>query len=260
MDRFTGRGKPLSVAGIDETGKSIGAPAASLWALLAVETAGCGYLKDRRPKILFERHLFHRLTDGRYDAEDPDISAPTPGRYGAGGSHQYVRLQAAMQYDEDAALKSASWGLGQILGLNHGKVGFDTVAAMVDAFVASEDAQLAAMAGFIKAAGLGPAVAQKKWRDYARVYNGPDYAKNRYDERLQLQCAQYEARGCPDVALRAAQVMLGYLGHDTGGIDGIKGKLTTDALKAFQRSASLPANGAADDRTLDALDAAVAKA
>ncbi|USI74739.1 N-acetylmuramidase domain-containing protein [Sphingomonas morindae] len=253
MDRFTGHGTPLGQAALDEACATIGATPASLWALLAVETAGAGFQPDRRPKILFERHIFHRLTGGRFDAHDPDVSAPTAGGYGAGGAHQYVRLQAALQLDEDAALASASWGLGQILGLNHAKAGFESAAAMVEAFVASEDAQLAGMARFIAASGLRAAVTAKRWADYARIYNGADYARNRYDERLQLACAQFEARGCPDVVLRAAQLWLSYRGAETGGIDGIKGRLTISALKAFQKSAGLPQTGAPDAATLAAL-------
>lgn len=256
MDRFTGTGAPLSAKGIADAASAMGVVETSLWALLAVETAGCGYLADRRPKILFERHVFHRLTGGRYDAQDPDISAPTPGGYGAGGAHQYVRLTAALHLDEAAALASASWGLGQILGTNHAKAGYQDVGAMVDAFVADEDAQLAGMCGFIVSTGIAAAVVHKRWADYARLYNGADYAKNRYDERLQLACAHYETGGCPDIALRAAQVYLAYRGAEVGGFDGVKGAKTTAALKAFQKSAGLPTTGMPDAATLAALKAA----
>ncbi len=44
-----------------------------LWAVLSVETSGCGYLPDKRPKILFERRVFSRLTGHRFDADDPDM-------------------------------------------------------------------------------------------------------------------------------------------------------------------------------------------
>lgn len=258
MDVFVGSGAPLSKDGVNKTGGELGCSEAILWALLAVETAGCGYQKDRRPKILFERHIFHRLTEGRFDADDPDISAPTAGGYGAGGSHQYARLQAAMQVDEEAALSSASWGLGQILGINYQKAGFGSVREMVDAFVNDEDAQLAGMASFIRQSGLAGAIQQKRWKDYARVYNGANYAKNRYDEKLQLSCANYETHGCPDVDLRGAQVYLNYLGFDTGGIDGIKGSLTAAALKTFQKTSSLPVSGMVDESTLLSLRSSVA--
>ena len=252
---FTGPGTPLSSAGLKQAATPLGGDMASLWSLVTVETQGCGFLIDRRPKILFERHYFHRLTAGKYDSQDPDISQPTPGGYGPGGAHQYLRLTAALALDEDAALQSASWGLGQIMGANHAKAGYASARAMVDAFVANEDAQLAGMAAFIANSGIAGAVAQQKWADYARLYNGADYAKNTYDTRLAAAHARYVKLGCPDVDLRAAQVWLNYLGLPTGGIDGIAGQATTAALRSFQKSASLAITGKPDAPTLAALKA-----
>jgi hypothetical protein len=91
------------------------------------------------------------LTGGLYDASHPDISAPSEGGYGAGGANQYNRLAEAVTLDRQSALKSASWGLGQVLGLNYTSAGFADVEAMVAAMVVSEDNQLAAMAAFLAA-------------------------------------------------------------------------------------------------------------
>lgn len=79
MLEFVGTAFPLSQSGVNETLISTGLGIAELWAVLSVETSGCGYLPDRRPKILFERHVFSRLTEHRYDAGDADISQPTAG-------------------------------------------------------------------------------------------------------------------------------------------------------------------------------------
>jgi len=40
--------------------------------------------------MLFERQIFHRLSDGRFDAEGPDVSQPTIGGYGPGGAHHSI--------------------------------------------------------------------------------------------------------------------------------------------------------------------------
>lgn len=255
MDEFAGRGAPLSEAGLDQVVAALGVAPEALWAVLAVETSGCGYLPDRRPKILFERHYFHRLTGGRYDAADPDVSAPTAGGYGAGGAHQYVRLAAAILLDRDAALQSASWGLGQIMGAHYAALGFDSAEAMVQAFVQGEDAQLAGMADFIAGSPLKRALANRDWATFARLYNGANYAANHYDEHLSLFCAQYVAHGCPDLRVRQAQVWLTYLGYDPGGVDGLLGPHTTAAIRAFQQAHGLPADGGVSDVTLAALSA-----
>src|ERR1700723_2450270 len=150
MIDFFGSGSPLTSNGIDSVLNAAGLGQAGLWSGLSVGTSGVGSLQDRRPKILFERHIFSRLTAGQYDAHDPDISQPTPGGYGPSGTHQYDRLNAAIQLDETAALKSASWGLGQIMGENFNPAGNPSVDAMVSDMVASEDSHLRAMVRFIE--------------------------------------------------------------------------------------------------------------
>ena len=77
---FVGKSLALSSDGLAKAAQSLSVQAPEVWCVLSVETSGCGFLADRRPQILFERHIFHRLTGGRYD--DGDISDPTPGGYG----------------------------------------------------------------------------------------------------------------------------------------------------------------------------------
>ncbi len=176
MVEFAGPGLPLTQRGIDAATTALDVEPAALWAVLAVETSGCGFLADRRPKILFERHVFSRLTAHRYDADDPDVSQPTAGGYGPSGAYQYGRLMAAIQLDRAAALQSASWGLAQIMGENHDASGFAGVEEMVAAMVASEDQQLAAMAAYLRTRLMGELLQRHDWSGFARLYNGPNYA------------------------------------------------------------------------------------
>lgn len=149
--------------------------------MLSVEASGCGFLADQRPKILFERHIFSRLTAGIYDAVNPNISAPTQGGYENGGPDQYDRLRAAIQLDEEAALKSASWGMGQVMGANFAAAGYRDVETMVAAMVSSEDEQLGAMAHFIDFHKMNLSLQTQDWSGFARQYNGSNYAENHYD-------------------------------------------------------------------------------
>src|SRR4051812_4238482 len=105
---FTGLGKPLTQDSLDESAAIDGIPTAAMWAVIQVESSGAGFLSDRRPKILFERHLFHRATGGRFDDTHPDISNSSGGSFGAGGAHQYERLAEALRLNRKAALASAS--------------------------------------------------------------------------------------------------------------------------------------------------------
>jgi len=252
---FQGAGLPLSSAGLAQTSGALGVAAPEVWTVLAVETPGCGFLPDRRPVIRFERHIFHRLTNGRYD--DGNISDPTPGGYGAGGAHQYERLSQAIALDRAAALQSASWGLGQIMGENSGLAGFADVEGMVAAMVNSEDQQLAAIAAFLTSTKLGGALQNHDWKAFARGYNGPNYAINHYDERLNAEYLKYSTGRLPDLLVRAAQLYLTYLGFSPGGVDGLPGAHTLAALAQFQQRQGLPASAAITDDTLTQLAAAL---
>src|SRR5574340_560510 len=214
---FTGQALPLDPDGLAQVTEHLGVKAPELWAVLGVETGGCGFLPDRRPVILFERHIFSRATAHRYDDAYPDISRRTPGGYGERGAWQYQRLERACALDRKAALESASWGIGQVMGFN------------------------ARLAG------------------YAGGYNGPDYARNQYDSRLAAAHCKYQQGPLPDLALRAAQIYLTYLGFHPGPVDGVMGRYTRAALREFQEERGLPEGDAVDDVVLAALRAEVDK-
>jgi hypothetical protein len=252
---FVGRSLALSAGGLAAATGAIAVQAAELWTVLLVEASGWGFLPDRRPKILYERHVFHRLTGGRFD--DGDISDPKPGGHGASGAHQYDRLARAVALDRAAALKSASWGAGQIMGENFALAGFGDVEAMVEAMSDSEDAQLAAVASFLNGARLAGPLQAHDWQAFARGYNGPAYKKNRYDTKLQQQFQKLSAGSLPDLAMRAAQLYLTFAGFDPGPVDGILGARTRTALTGFQAAQGLPATGQLDDGVLAALAQAV---
>src|SRR5262249_14655771 len=191
-------------------------------------------LPDRRPVILFERHVFSRETNHAFDAAHPDISNPQAGGYGAGGAAQYERLQRALALDRRAALHSASWGIGQLMGFNAQIAGYADVEAMVAAMTVSESEQLLGMAGEIIHNQLDRALRGHDWTTFARGYNGPAYAKNSYDTRLAAAHQKYVLGPLPDLVIRAAQIYLTYLGYHPGPIDGVTGRFTRSALNEFQ--------------------------
>lgn len=250
MPDFAARGTPLSGQGFADAVTGLGVGAAELWAVMSVETSGCGFLPDKRPKILFERHLFSRLTGGQFDVDDPDVSDPTPGGYGRSGTHQYDRLAVALALDHKAALQSASWGLGQVLGQNFKAVGFDDVEPLIQAMVDSEDDQLKAMASFITSTGMRQPLAAHDWQGFARRYNGPNFAANNYDGLLADAFHRFSTGSLPDLGIRQVQVLLMYKGFPPGAIDGLAGRHTADAIAAFQRSIGKDPTGQIDDALL----------
>jgi hypothetical protein len=227
----------------------------TLWAMVHVESSQVGYLPDRRPQILFERHIFSRLTGGAYDATHPDISNPLPGGYGASGAAQHARMAKAVALNSDAALKSASWGLGQVMGENFALGGYAAVEAMVADMCASEDAQLMMMAAFIVRNHLAPALQARNWASYASGYNGPNYAAQQYDVRLAQAYAKFSTEQPPDPTVRTAQVLLNYLGFRVAVIDGKPGPVTLTALHNFQNAKGTGLTPAIDAAVVVALTA-----
>ena len=238
---FRGDGRPLSATGLAAACNTLGVTTAAVWAMLSIEPRGVGFLRDRRPRVRFERHVFHRLTAGQFAAARPDLSRLLPGGYGGAGS-EWLRLEAAMMLDSDAALMSAAWGIGQVMGGNYAVAGFPTAPAMIASMVPDEDAQLAAAAAFVVGSDLAPALQQQDLAAFARGYSGPDLVRNEYAPRLLAAMQRYLAV-LPDLTVRAAQIALFYLGFKPGPIDGFVGPRTRDAVMALQRQRGLPVTG-----------------
>jgi hypothetical protein len=183
---FRGRAKRLDDIDLPKLGALIGVGEDEIHAVLDVESRGSGFDRHGRPLILFEPHHFWRhLGDGPKltRAINAGLAYPKwrPGQY---PTDSYPRLIAAVAIDETAALKSASWGLGQVMGSNHAAAGYATPQAMVEAFCDDEEHHLAAMVAFIKANRIDDDLRRHDWRGFARVYNGKEYEVNDYHNRL----------------------------------------------------------------------------
>lgn len=170
----------------------LGVELAVIRAVVEVEAAGAGFLADGRPKILFERHWFYQLTALPVSKTRPDLSNPQPGGY-LGGVREWDRLNSAIAFDRTAALKSASWGLGQVMGFNYKLAAYEDVEEFVKAMYLSEGKQLEAMMNFIKNQNLAKALRDRDWVAFARRYNGPQYWRNQYDKKLAAAYAKYAA-------------------------------------------------------------------
>ena len=187
---FAGTARPLAASDVIALAATLHCEPAAIWAVCDVESAGGGFLPDQRPKILYEAHIFGRLTGHRFDGTHPNISAPSWNRalYGAPGAHQYDRLVEAIALANGqwraAALQSASWGMFQIVGMNFAVCGFATVEEYVAAMCDSEGAQLAAFGAFCAHEELDRALAAHDWERFALGYNGPGEAENGYDAKL----------------------------------------------------------------------------
>lgn len=177
---------PLSEEDFNYAAAKLNVEVATIKSVYTVESRGSGYLSSKRPKILFEAHHFSKFTNRIYDQTHPDISSRSWNRtLYKGGEKEYDRLSQALELNQSAALKSASWGLFQILGSNFKACGFDCVEDLVRANVQSHSLQLEAFINFIKSTKLDVYLRNKDWVSFARSYNGAGYAANQYDKKLQ---------------------------------------------------------------------------
>lgn len=171
----------------------LGCEVAAIKAVCQVEAPRGGFNPDGSPATLFEGHKFHGFTGGRFSAQRPDLSHPKWTRqfYGKTWQAEQKRLQDAMALDREAALKSASWGKFQIMGFNHKAAGFDTVQAFINAMYKGEREHLMAFVAFVQSSGLADELKRKDWAGFAKIYNGPGYAANKYDQKMAAAYASY---------------------------------------------------------------------
>lgn len=190
----------------------LGVPLASIYAINEVESKGKGFLDNGKPVILFERHIMHRqLAKVRHEGDDPaelkrhadQLAAVNPalvnpksGGY-SGGTAEHQRLSMARLIDDTAALESASWGAFQIMGFQWQRLGYTSVQDFVAAMSAGESQQFDAFTRFIETDPvLHKALKARKWAEFAKLYNGPDYERNLYDVKLQRAYERHADCGC----------------------------------------------------------------
>jgi len=188
----------LTAKDFQEAANLLGVPVASVKAVAEVESAGSGFIPDGRVKVQYEPHIMYRrlkehFGQTRADRElraHPDLVALKAGSYQTLDKEDKDMGRASNLIDRTCALESASWGAFQIMGYHWKTIGYTTLQAFInDQYTAR--GQLMSFVKFILAdSRLLRALRQKDWKTFARIYNGPAYATNKYDTKL----AQAEAR------------------------------------------------------------------
>lgn len=185
-------------------------------AIVSVESAGRGHLKDGRAKILFEGHkLWQWLEKENMDPklllkgnEDILYQKWTRAHY-KGGAKEYDRLEKAKKLNPKAAVYSASWGLFQILGENlthfiKGR-GYKDHEEFEAKQHESEYYHFLDFLTFIKTKKIrGKALIEYvseqnngnyDWESFAFGYNGSGYKQNKYDTKMKAAYEKFKADG-----------------------------------------------------------------
>jgi hypothetical protein len=162
---------------------------AVMMAILDVES-GAAFGPGGRMVIRFEAHIFkNELRNDALFGEHFRIAESRPWEqpaYFRNGSEwfsihanqesEWAALGVAQRLNETAALRSISMGRPQIMGFNHGRVGYPSVKAMFAAFAdrsSGEAAQIIAFLNYMLTdAALVRAIKERNWRAIAAAYNG----------------------------------------------------------------------------------------
>ncbi len=190
LDRFVNKSAPkLTSADIEFAAASVQVPSRNLRAVIAVESGGQSFGPEGLPIILFEPHVFHRRTTGRWSPSSFSYAKWRERPYPKSQIARWDQMAEAAARDAQAALESASWGLFQIMGFHWKALGYASAESFALAMAKSEAAQLGALVTFIKLNGLADELRAgstnpDSWRAFARGYNGAGYAQNAYHEKL----------------------------------------------------------------------------
>lgn len=202
---FVGAGRRLATTDITAAAARLGCAVAAIAAVLDVESAGSGFDAAGRPKILFEPHIFYRELLSQPVLLEAAVRAglayPHQGTkpYAPTSELNYQRLKRACLIEPGAAMRSASWGIAQVMGFNFAVGGYSDVAAMVQAVMDSESAGFGLLLGYLERDGLVPALRVLNFAAVARGYNGPG-AVAAYAARLQAAYHRRLAGGRPPAA------------------------------------------------------------
>jgi subtilisin family serine protease len=178
----------------------LGVPMPAILAIWYVESGGRPY-RIGQTLLRFENHLLWRLwgqhNPNAFDAyfqfggRPPRVGADCPNpwschefRADPSESFRSVHTDQATERaalsvatrlaGEDTALRCASLGGPQILASNHVSLGYASPREMLDAFNASESAEVLGFFDFCRSVpNLMDALRRRDWQQVARLYNGP---------------------------------------------------------------------------------------
>ena len=159
---------------------------ADLLTFISVETGGQGFdSKTGKILIQFEPSWFRKKApyapSGLWSVNKVDVQ-----------SKEWLAFNDAFSKNPDAAMKSTSIGLGQIMGLHYQRLGYKTVGDMWDDAKKGIARQVYQLVKFIETDNrLKIALMNQDWHTVATIYNGDGYKQlalkyNRvpYDEAM----------------------------------------------------------------------------
>lgn len=181
----------------ESVARDLNVEVAAIKAVCEVESGSLGaFFASGQPTILFEGHIF--WSELKKVGKDPnkitgnsDILFPKWTKKYLGGYKEWGRLNRAFNIDPTAGLSSASLGLFQIMGFNYSYCGCKNVLEFYARSYRGKSEQIKMFSEFIRSRKLDVHLRSKNWASFAKGYNGPLYAANKYDVKLQNAYKKY---------------------------------------------------------------------
>ena len=191
----------LTDARIAEIARENGIHPAALLAVKLIESGTkSGFLDSGKPQILFEGHVFYKylkanvksLDMNKLCAQYPNIVYPKWDRSKYFGSEkEWTRLEQARKINLKYANYAASWGMFQVMGFNYKTCGCKSIDEFVEKMCTSQEQQLLLTLNFLKNSNLIVPLQKRQWATFAKGYNGPGFAQNKYHIKLQAAYNNY---------------------------------------------------------------------
>ena len=191
----------LTDARIAEIARENGIHPAALLAVKLIESGTkSGFIDSGKPQILFEGHVFYKylkanvksLDMNKLCAQYPNIVYPKwdKSKY-FGGEKEWTRLEQARKINMKYANYAASWGMFQVMGFNYKTCGCKSIDEFVEKMCTSQEQQLLLTLNFLKNSNLIVPLQKRQWATFAKGYNGPGFAQNKYHIKLQAAYNNY---------------------------------------------------------------------
>lgn len=191
----------LTDARIAEIARENGIHPAALLAVKLIESGTkSGFLDSGKPQILFEGQVFYKylkanvksLDMNKLCAQYPNIVYPKWDRSKYfGGEKEWTRLEQARKINMKYANYAASWGMFQVMGFNYKTCGCKSIDEFVEKMCTSQEQQLLLALNFLKNSNLMVPLQKRQWATFAKGYNGPGFAQNKYHIKLQAAYNNY---------------------------------------------------------------------
>lgn len=174
--------------------------AAKIKAVTIVEASGEGFYTKGyytgELKVRFEGQWFRKFTKGIYDKSNPNISYADwklGNKYNR-GLNEFSRFLEAFKLNAEAAWLSTSWGMFQTMGFNYKVCGYESVKEMIIDYYQGEDRQLEGFLNYCKNKDILDDLKEGRFDVFARIYNGANFKKNKYDTNLEFYTNQWKGK------------------------------------------------------------------